>query len=171
MLQTARLHLRPPVPADAPALSALMTPAVSACLARWPVPFTPADALARIAEAQAFAAANTTLAFVVHDSEGPAGWCSVHRTKADSRRGVMGYWLGETRQRRGYGREFTPALLTHAFHALDLHTIEASAQPGNAPSLALFRRMGMAFVGERMEPVPARGAPELVVCYAVRRPA
>lgn len=42
-------RLRPLRPADAAALSALMTPEVSRWLASWPVPFTPEMAEARLA--------------------------------------------------------------------------------------------------------------------------
>jgi ribosomal-protein-alanine N-acetyltransferase len=33
-------------------------------------------------------------------------------------------------------------VVTHAFHALGLHRLEANIQPGNGPSRALVRRLG-----------------------------
>lgn len=170
--RTARLSLRPPALADALALSALMTPAVSVWLASWPVPFTPAMATARIAGAQRAAERGAALPFVVERrSDGEVlGWIRVARDAADDRRGSLGYWLGEAHQGQGYMREAAPVTVAAAFQVLGLEVVEAAARPGNAASLATLRACGMAPAGARMIFAPARDRAELCHLLAVARP-
>ncbi len=76
MLETALLRtdrLRPPGPEDAPSLSALMAPAVSRWLARWPVPFTAEMAEAHIAASLDAVAARQSLICVVEHQGTLAG--------------------------------------------------------------------------------------------------
>lgn len=170
-LRTLRLQLRPPLPGDASALAALMTPRISRCVANWPVPLTPAMAADRMDEAMQAASQGDALPLVPLDAAGtPIGWAIVARTRQDPTCGRIGYWLGEAHQNRGYGSEMAPALLQAAYGRLNLQTIEAAVHPDNAASIALLRAIGMVHVGERMMPIPARNTDELCLIYLARRP-
>lgn len=169
--RTARLSLRPPALADALALSALMTPAVSGWLASWPVPFTPAMATVRIAGAQRAAERGTALPFVVERRADGAvlGWIRVARDAIDGRRGSLGYWLGEAHQGQGYMREAAPVTVAAAFQLLGLEVVEGAARPGNAASLATLRACGMTPTGKRMVFAQTRNRAELCDLFAVAR--
>jgi ribosomal-protein-alanine N-acetyltransferase len=54
----------------------------------------------------------------------------------------LGYEALPGHARRGYMVEGVGLVLQHAFGRLGLHRVEANVQPGNAPSLALVRRLG-----------------------------
>jgi ribosomal-protein-alanine N-acetyltransferase len=53
-----------------------------------------------------------------------------------------GYYIGGMFAGRGYMSEALGLALDHAFGPLGLHRVEANIQPGNAPSIALVRRLG-----------------------------
>jgi ribosomal-protein-alanine N-acetyltransferase len=54
----------------------------------------------------------------------------------------LGYWIGAPYAKQGYLTEALPLALSHAFHALGLHRVEANIMPTNRPSLALVKRAG-----------------------------
>ena len=171
MIETARLRLRCVKPEDAAATAALITPAVSQWVARWPHPFTTDMAAARIADSCAAAAAGNELPFaLVEKSLGVLiGWLVIHRHSQDHSRGSFGYWLGEGYHGQGYMREGAPPALDYGFTLLGLDVIEAGAQLDNAASFAIMRACGMSPVGQRMSPAPARGRYELCRFYEVHR--
>ncbi len=148
-----------------------MTPAVSRWLASWPLPYTVAMARERIAQARSLAKTGhgLSLAVTARDTGALLGWIMLHRTRENRRTATLGYWLGETHQRRGYLREAATALLPAAFGWLDLDRVEASAHPDNAGSFAVMRACGMTSRGETVIHAPARGRDELVHVYAVER--
>lgn len=170
---TARLILRCVEPRDAAATAAMMTPAVSRRLARWPTPFTTAMAAARIEASRAAAAAGDEMPFAIVDNSRDAliGWIVIHRDAERPRRGSFGYWLGEAHHGRGYMREAAPAAVDYGLRHLDLDSIEAGAQPDHVASFAIMRACGMTPVGERMVPAPARGRDELCLMYQLHRDA
>lgn len=59
------------------------------------------------------------------------------------RQGEIGFVLAREAQGQGYGREAAAALLDIAFRELDLHRVCGQADPRNAASVALMRRLGM----------------------------
>ncbi len=157
----ARLRLRPPCPADAPALSALMTPGVSRRLASWPTPFTPALAAARIATVlDAMAGGDTVCCVIEHKTE-TVGWIGAARLPGTDRASI-GYWLGEPWQGRGFMREAAPAFVAALRARLALGSIEATCQPENRGSARVLAACGLKRVGTRMQHAPARGQDELV---------
>lgn len=170
-VETDRLRLRCVRPDDAAHIASMMTPAVSQWVATWPVPFTTEMAADRIEAACKAAKKGKALPCAVErQSDGAMlGWIGVHRDAADSRRGALGYWLGEAHHGYGYMREAAPAVVAAAFERLDLDVIEAGAQPGNAASFAVLRGCGMVPTGERMVFAPARGRDELCLFYEVLR--
>lgn len=150
----------------------MITPAVSARLARWPYPFTIEMASARIEAARAAAAARTELPLAIVDKSCDTliGWLVIHRHETERARGSFGYWLGEVYHGQGYMREAAPPAIDHGMTYLGLDIIEAGAQPDHAASFAILRACGMTLVGERMLPAPARGRDELCLVYERRRP-
>lgn len=160
-METARLRLRPPRPADAPALSALMTPAVSRWLGNWPVPFTPGMAEARIAVSLDAMTAGRSLIRVVEHGEAFVGWIGGGRI-ADADRASFGFWLGEAWHGRGFMQEAAPAYVAALRARLALRSIEAACQPANRGSALVLAACGLKRVGARTEPAPARDREELV---------
>ena len=168
--ETARLRLRTIRLGDAGHVSALMTPAVSRWLISWALPFTPAMATDRIAQARARLADGSMLPFAIERLSDSAflGWLSI--TRQDARRALLSYWLGEAYQGQGYMREaLAAAALPDAFRLLDVDVIEAEVQADNAASLALLRGLGMVTLGARVTFAPSRGRDEPCVALALRR--
>lgn len=168
---TPRLQLRCPVPADAPVLSALMTRPVSDGLASWPVPYTQAMALERIAQARHAAGAGTALPCVIilQESGALAGWAALNRAENEPHLGELSYWVGTEHQRKGYAAEAVAALLGAGFNRVGLSMIEAGAQRANAPSFAVMRACGMSRADERLVYAPARGRDEPCLFYQLSR--
>jgi len=161
MIQTARLRLRAPRPDDAEPLAALMTPAVSRWVARWPVPFTPEMAQARIAEALDAMAQGRALTHVIEHQAKPAGWIS-GGCRPGAQRGHFGYWLGEPHHGQALMQEAAPAFVAALRTRFALHSIEAACQPGNHGSAKVLAICGLHRIGARTEHVPARNRNELV---------
>ena len=161
MIGTPRLRLRPPRPADAPALSALMTPKVSRWLASWPVPFTAEMAAARIAGSLDAMAAGRSLICAVEHREEFVGWIRGGRIDETSR-GEFGYWLGEPWHGRGFMHEAAPAYLAAIRDRLTLRSIEATCQAANQRSARVLAACGLRRVGTRPLFSSARGREEPV---------
>ena len=169
-MEIARLRLRPPRPADAPALSALMTPAVSRWLASWPVPFTTEMAAARIAQSLDAMAAGQALVCAVEHQGAFVGWLrgsaksgSDLRGRIDGTdRGEFGYWLGEPWHGRGFMQEAVPPYLAAIRGRLALRSIEATCQADNNRSARVLAACGLRRVGTRLLFSSARGREEPV---------
>lgn len=170
MIETPRLRLRPPCPADASALSALMTPAVSRWLASWPVPFTAAMATARIAASLDAITAGQALVCAVEHQGAFVGWLrGSAKSRSDLRgridgtdRGEFGYWLGEPWHGRGFMQEAAPPYLAALRVRLALNSIEATCQAANARSARVLAASGLRRVGTRLLFSSARGREEPV---------
>ena len=171
VLHTARLRLRVVEEQDAPVAAQLMTAAVSQWLASWPSPLDEAGAAARLRRMRDATLQGQALCLALEPREGAGlmGVVLVVRTKYDTRRGDLGYWLGEPFHRRGYMAEAAAAAVAEAFVRLDLDAIEAGAQLENAASLALMRRLGMRPIDERPVWADARGREERCAYYEIRR--
>ena len=154
------LTTRLPGLADAPALAALMTPAVSAWLGQWPVPFTPAMAEAKIAGALDAAARGTALVDVLLHDGAVAGWIGGSRLPGG--RAGFGYWLGEAHQGRGLLRALAPAWVDRLQDALRPHTVWAATQPGNRGSRHVLAACGLQPVRQEWMDTPARARHEWV---------
>lgn len=173
-IETARLLLRAPEPDDAAAVAALMTEEVSRWLASWPYPCSEAMARQRIMDA-AMAMRDGRGCFrviAVRDAGTVMGWLGIVLADAAPRSGSLGYWLGTAFHGRGYIGEALPPFLQEAGDALRLERLEAGVQPDNAASVVVLQRIGMTFVEERTEFVPARQRMERTAFYALSfRPA
>jgi len=161
MIETARLCLRPPRPDDAPALAALMTPAVSRWLGSWPVPFTLEMAHARIAQSLEAIAAGRSLVCAVEHQGALAGWIGGGRID-DTDRGAFGFWLGEPHQGQALMQEAAAAYVAALRARLALTAIEAACQPENHGSAQVLAACGLSRAGQRLQYAPARNRKERV---------
>jgi [ribosomal protein S5]-alanine N-acetyltransferase len=171
VIETARLRLRFADERDAAAVARLMTPAVTGWLASWPFPVTEAFARERLAQMRDAMQKGHAVCFAIERLEDQAfmGSVMIFRSRDDATHGGLGYWLGEAYQRQGFMTEAATAAMAAAFDRLALSVIEAGAQPENAGSLAIMRRLGMRSVGSRMTWASGRGRNELCEYYAVTR--
>lgn len=64
-----------------------------------------------------------------------------------SRSGILGYWIGASHVRQGYGAAAVLALKAHAFERLGLNRLIAACQPGNIASQKLLERSGFSLEG------------------------
>jgi len=171
MIETARLRLRLVDEHDAAATVRLITPEVSRWLASWPSPLDEAAAAARLRDLRDVATAGHGLPFAIERLDGGdmIGLVMIMRSRDDARRGGLGYWLGEAYHHQGYMSEAAAAAVAVAFTRLDLAAIEAGAQPDNASSLAIMRRLGMRPIGERPMWAAARGRKEICAYFEITR--
>lgn len=71
---------------------------------------------------------------------------------------TLGYWVGERFARRGYTKAAVQALIGFAFGDLDLHRIEASCMPENAPSIGVLQQAGFTLEGRARKYLRINGA-------------
>jgi RimJ/RimL family protein N-acetyltransferase len=144
VLDTPRLRLRPPEPADAAALLAVFAdPAVTRYWSS--PPWTAIDqAEAQISEDAADLAEGTAMRLAITPGAGGPllGTVSLFHLDVGSRRAEIGYALGRPAWGQGYGQEAVRALVAHAFGALDLNRLEADVDPRNHASARLLERLG-----------------------------
>ncbi|MCB8877854.1 GNAT family N-acetyltransferase [Acidisoma silvae] len=171
-LSTNRLVLRWVSLDDASSTSKLMTPAVSRCLASWPIPFTVDMAKTLISKLRDLALRGDALPFAItarQDGE-LLGWASIVRNPQKSAFASLSFWLGEAHHGKGYMREIASIIVTVGFKRLCVDIIEAGAQTANVGSFAVMKACGMTPAGERMVYASARARKELCYFYEVRRP-
>jgi RimJ/RimL family protein N-acetyltransferase len=70
------------------------------------------------------------------------GVCLLFNFAPRGARAEIGYILGREHWGRGYMAEALPALVGHAFGALDLHRLEADIDPRNTASARVLERLG-----------------------------
>lgn len=75
-----------------------------------------------------------------------------------SQSATIGYWIGETHLRRGFGLRAVEAALHHGFGEMGLNRIEAACQPGNAASRALLKKAGFVEEGYARDYLYINGA-------------
>lgn len=155
------LHARPPRPDDAPALAALMTPAVSRRLGRWPSPCSTDLAAEKVAQALDAMARNEAVVDVLTFDGAVAGWISSFLQPGTHRAGI-GYWLGEPFHGRGLLRAMAPDWMDAMRQRLGATCIWAATQPGNQGSRRVMAACGLRRVRTEWMDTPARGRQEWV---------
>jgi RimJ/RimL family protein N-acetyltransferase len=170
---TPRLRLRLPRPADAIALSRLMTPGISARLASWPAFLSSGDARLRIEQSLAAFSASELLPMLItcRRDETVLGWISIALGAGTPTAGIMTYWLGDAHQGNGLMREAAPAARDAAFTWLNLAEIRAAVQPDNAASRSVLRGVGMRLLGTGSIWCGPRGREEGCEWWGVSAPA
>ena len=82
---------------------------------------------------------------------------------------MIGYWIGEVYQGKGYLGEIIHDFVNHAFTTLGITTLEAGAQEENHASFAMMRKLGMQPVGKKSLYVPSRDREEEVLFFSMTR--
>lgn len=164
--ETYRLALRPLVPADAPAIAALMTPAVAARLLEWPAPMSVAQARERIDAGRAALAADTGADLAILRGGRPIGWIGARLVAAPRRLASIGYWLGSDFQGHGYMSEAAHAALPWLIDRLALAAVEAGVQERNFASQAILEGLGLQLKARRRLFSPTRGTEEDALVFA-----
>ncbi len=151
MLRTGRLILRTPHPGDAESIAALVNDRrIAENTARIPHPYTPRDAAAFIAYAQAH---RGRVFLVTLPGDTLLGCCGLGTWRNDGPE--IGYWLGLPYWRRGYATEAARAVLDHAFGALGLAVVLGSARVSNQASRRVLEKCGFEWTGVALQRIRA----------------
>lgn len=153
-IRTPRLTLRAITPADVPALHAIFADAdVCRYWSRPPLADLAAATALQEEIAQHFAARTLFQWGLVEDGGDDAlvGTCTIAWLSAEHRNASVGFALRRDRWGRGYIAEALPAMVRFAFETLELHRLEADADPRNAASIRALERVGFVREGYQRE--------------------
>ncbi|NRG19619.1 GNAT family N-acetyltransferase [Rhizobiales bacterium] len=161
-IDTERLHLRLARLEDAEALAGLITPGISRWVAAWPYPTTVEIARSLISSRLDSAADVRIWPMVItaRAEGGIIGWLGLEQSESDAGVLELGYWIAENAQGKGYAFEAASASVDTAFSRLGANAVEAGAQPENAVSHHLLKKLGMKEAGERLVYAPSRNRHE-----------
>jgi 8-oxo-dGTP diphosphatase len=159
-IATARLILRPPVEADAEAIERYVSdPGVALPTANIPHPYPTGGA-------REWMRAEGEVKLVAIRREDGALIGSIGLTPRGDGTAELGYWIGKPFWGQGYATEAARGVIAHGFARLGLRAIEAGVRPGNAASIRVQEKTGLAFHREEARTLPARGCTET---HSVRR--
>jgi RimJ/RimL family protein N-acetyltransferase len=154
-LATPRLLLRPPTPADAPAVVRyLSTFAVAGNLVRVPYPYSLADAERWLHSLRADPPPGETGFGIELQGAGYVGQVGLHPTAGGPE---LGYWLGEPFWHRGLMTEAAGAVVDWFFSVGKATTLRSGAFAFNRASLAVQRKLGFVQTGTGVRHCLARG--------------
>jgi RimJ/RimL family protein N-acetyltransferase len=146
-IRTARLRLRRPEPADAPAIAKLANDyAVSSNTTRMPFPYRPADARAFIALARSLDPREQITFAIEHRDAGVIGALGFHR--AGGAPPELGYWIGRPHWGKGLATEATKAALAWAAGDWRRRLIVAGHFSDNEASGRVLIKAGFLYTGE-----------------------
>jgi 8-oxo-dGTP diphosphatase len=146
-LRARNLRLRPPVAADADALSKLGDdPEIARQMAELPSPFPPEAARELIARASQAAIENRAFGFGIERLRDGAliGYIELRRDEA---KGEITLWLGRDFWGRGLATEAVHRLTRFAFQVVGVGEVRARVLPVNAASARVFAKAGFAEQG------------------------
>lgn len=159
-IETRRLVLRPMVPADADAISALANDqGLARMLASVPHPFSPADALAWMGDNRWRGRPGFRWSVTAHDGT-VMGMVALGGSPVRTM-----YWLGRAFWGRGLATEAMRAFLADMMPRLALDEVAADAFVDNPASHAVLRKLGFEQTGEDMARSKARLEPAPVLTY------
>jgi len=97
-----------------------------------------------------------------------AGGTGLHTRVGDDAYEI-GYWIRSSHAGQGFATEATAALTRVAFELCGVDRVEVRVEPGNAPSIAVPRKLGFAEEGTLRRRLPAHedGAPRDVTVFAL----
>lgn len=147
-LESWRLRLRPPVPADAPAITAFVSdPRVATMTALIPHPYPEGGAAWWIGQAQEAWRAGEIASFMIcrRGSEELIGAISLALGTAGEVE--IGYWIGVPHWGRGYATEALQRLLRYAFDELGLERVDTYHFSHNPASGRVMQKAGLRFRG------------------------
>ena len=167
-LTTARLLLRPFLPADAPSVERLAgAAAVAATALGVPHPYpagAAADWIATHAEAAAQGRAYT---WAITGEAGGAVLGAITLWVAPRHaRGALGYWLGVPHWGRGYMTAAARRVLAFGFGDRGLHRIEGQCLAHNTASARVLEKIGLRYEGRLRGYLRHRGRFEDLLTYA-----
>jgi RimJ/RimL family protein N-acetyltransferase len=172
-IETRRLWLRWPRPADAPALQTIVTPAeVAEMTASWPHPLPDGEAAHRIARMRQTNAGGKGLVLALAPKAEPPrliGLLGVHAT-AEGHLG-LGYLLGVPYHGRGLMTEAVHGLTSAVFAYTGYERIRASSRIINPASRRVLDKCGFAHLGRTHQDSVARGGPIEVDQFELTRAA
>ncbi|MBV8500683.1 MAG: GNAT family N-acetyltransferase [Paucibacter sp.] len=148
-LQTERLVLRPPTPADAQAFYAIFSDPQGMRYSSTPPWTTMEQAHAYVQRAIDEFASGTSLRLVLQrrDDGQVIGQCVYYAISAQNRRAELGYSMAVKAWGRGYMNEALHAFVDYGFGELDFIRIEADIDPRNVASARSLERLGFSREG------------------------
>ena len=169
-LRTARLVLRPFVPADAPAVQRLAGEAeVAATTLNLPHPYPDGVAEAWIESHRPAWESRSRVTFAIVTLEGDLRGAVSLQLSLEHARGELGYWIGRPFWGQGLATEAATAVLQFAFEQLQLNRVQASHMPRNPASGRVLAKLGMQHEGLHRERYRRRDRFEDVIECAVLR--
>jgi [ribosomal protein S5]-alanine N-acetyltransferase len=170
-LETERLILRPFSPADAEAVTALVSPReIAASTISIPHPYDRAMAESWLGGLEgAFERGDSLTLAVTLRTDGTLVGCVGLRIDRTNHRGEIGYWTGRDFWGRGYCTEAAAAVVRHAFEALGLHRVIAHHMTRNPASGRVMQKLGMRHEGTLRGHVFKWGVHEDLEVYGLMR--
>jgi RimJ/RimL family protein N-acetyltransferase len=165
------LRLRSLTPRDVPALFEIFgDPVVCRYWSRPPLPsiVAAADLLAEIT--QHFESRSLFQWGVANLDDRIIGTCTLASLSEEHRRAEVGFALARSQWGNGYMAEALPALLRFAFETLQLHRLEADADPRNLSSIRLLEGVGFQREGFLRERYHLNGEIQDALFYGLLRP-
>lgn len=146
ILETARLILRRPRPADAECIAGLAHDrAIAENTSHIPHPYSPAEARRWIELARN--AGPERQAFVAELAPGQIIGAGSISLRIDEDHPEIDYWLGSPYRGVGYATEIARAMVDHAFFNLGHETLGASCRVTNSASRRVLERCGFQWIG------------------------
>jgi len=148
-IHTPRLKLRFVDGSDVPAMFAIFSDPVVTRYWATPPWKTPAQAEENVANTlRDYHDGNALRLGITLASESALiGVCTLFKIDRSNRRAETGYALASAQWGHGYMHEALGALLTYGLTTLDLHRVEADADPRNAASARTLERLGFRYEG------------------------
>jgi RimJ/RimL family protein N-acetyltransferase len=166
VLETERLVLRAPRPADAEAVALLLNDRrIADNTARIPHPYTIADAEEFIARVNQPGGEVTLL--ITRPDDSVIGGCGIVRRDGSNPR--IGYWLGVCHWGQGYATEAARALIDHAFTDLGYDLLEAGARVSNPASRRVLEKCGFQWTGVVLQRIRAISSSAPCDCFRLDR--
>jgi ribosomal-protein-serine acetyltransferase len=85
--------------------------------------------------------------FVLYTEEHIVGVAHLVEVDLVNRNAMIGYWIGQTYQGKGYTTEAVRSLINFAFYELQLHRLEIKCAVDNIGSNAIARKLGFTYEG------------------------
>jgi [ribosomal protein S5]-alanine N-acetyltransferase len=169
ILETPRLRLRWLRDADVPALFEVFGDQEVCRYWSRPALGDPAEARALLEEIRLGFKSRTLSQWGIAalENDRVVGTCTLTSFSLEHRRAEIGFALGRRHWGQGYAGEALPALLDHAFGALDLRRIEADVDPRNARSIRALERLGFQREGLQRQRYLMNGEVQDAVMYGL----
>jgi RimJ/RimL family protein N-acetyltransferase len=164
-LKTARLMLRPPVPADSKAIARLANDRrIAENLRRLPHPYSRADADAFL---DYLSRARQETVFLI-EAEGTA--CGMIGLDFGNEDGPeIGYWLGVAHWGKGFATEAVRAVIDHAFEDHGIDELFGGARVTNPASRRVLEKCGFQWTGVQLYRFVALGSSTPVDRFRLNR--